>query len=85
VVMWRTVPVLLAFSLLFFLIRTRKLGTRLGLAAAAVVFLALAGCSGHSTPPHIPTGGTPKGTSTLTVTGTSGSLTSSATVALTVN
>jgi Beta-propeller repeat len=80
--LWRTVPLLVAFSLLLFLARKQRFAVRLGISAAMVVFLALAGCGGGS---HTPTGGTPKGTSTLTVTGTSGSLTSSATVTLTVN
>jgi hypothetical protein len=80
--LWRTVPLLVAFSLLLFLSRKQRFAVRLGISAAMVAFLALAGCGGGS---HTPTGGTPKGTSTLTVTGTSGSLTSSATVTLTVN
>jgi hypothetical protein len=80
--LWRTVPLLVAFSLLLFLARKQRFAVRLGISAAMVAFLALAGCGGGS---HTPTGGTPKGTSTLTVTGTSGSLTSSATVTLTVN
>jgi len=43
---------------------------------------ALTGCGGGH---HNPAGGTPRGLSTLTVTGTSGKLTASATVSLTVN
>ncbi len=81
---WRIVPLLLAFSLLLFLARRQRFAVRLGMTAATVAFLALAGCGG-SHPVHVPSGGTPKGTSTLTVAGTSGSLTSSATVTLTVN
>jgi hypothetical protein len=80
--LWRTVPLVVAFSLLLFSSRKQRFAVRLGISAAMVAFLALAGCGGGS---HTPTGGTPKGTSTLTVTGTSGSLTSSATVTLTVN
>ncbi|MGA2427434.1 MAG: choice-of-anchor D domain-containing protein [Candidatus Acidiferrum sp.] len=80
--LWRTVPILLAFSLLLFLARQQRFAVRLGMAAAMAAFLALAGCSGGH---HTPTGGTPMGTSTLTVTGTSGKLTGSATVSLTVN
>jgi hypothetical protein len=79
--MRQVVPLIAALLLLFFLPRSPRLRTRLGLAGALVVFLAMAGCSG----PHQKTGGTPKGTSNLTVTGTSGSLTSSATVSLTVD
>jgi hypothetical protein len=71
----------LAFSLLLFLARRQRFAIRLSMAAAMVGFLALAGCGGG----HTPTGGTPKGTSTVTVTATSGTLTSSATVSLTVN
>jgi len=79
--LWRTVPLFLALSLLLFLARRQRFAIRLSMAAAMVGFLALAGCGGG----HTPTGGTPKGTSTVTVTGTSGTLTSSATVSLTVN
>lgn len=79
--LWRTVPLFLAFSLLLFLARRQRIAIRLSMAAAMVGFLALAGCGGG----HTPTGGTPKGTSTVTVTATSGTLTSSATVSLTVN
>jgi len=82
---WRTLPLFLAFSLWLFLARRQRFAVRLGMAAAMVVFLALAGCGGGSHPVPVPTGGTPKGTSTLTVTGASGSLTNSATVTLTVN
>jgi hypothetical protein len=80
--LWRTVPLFIAFALLFFTAREQRFAVRVGLSAAMVAFLTLAGCGGSS---HTPTGGTPKGTSTLTVTGTSGSLTRSATVTLTVN
>jgi hypothetical protein len=80
--LWRTVPLFIAFALLFFTARKQRFAVRVGISAAMLAFLALAGCGGSS---HTPTGGTPKGTSTLTVTGTSGSLTSSATVTLTVN
>jgi len=79
--LWRTVPLFLAFSLLLFLARRQRFAIRLSMFAAMAGFLALAGCGGG----HTPTGGTPKGTSTVTVTGTSGTLTSSATVSLTVN
>ncbi len=79
--LWRTVPLFSVFSLLLFLVRRQRFAIRLSMAAAMAGFLALAGCGGG----HTPTGGTPKGTSTVTVTGTSGTLTSSATVSLTVN
>jgi Beta-propeller repeat len=79
--LWRTVPLFSVFSLLLFLVRRLRFAIRLSMAAAMVGFLALAGCGGG----HTPTGGTPKGTSTVTVTGTSGTMTSSATVSLTVN
>ena len=79
--LWRTVPLFSAFSLLLFLARRQRFAVRLSMVAAMAGFLALAGCGGG----HTPTGGTPKGTSTVTVTGTSGTLTSSATVSLTVN
>jgi hypothetical protein len=79
--LWRTIPLFLAFLLLLFLARRQRFATRLSMAATMVGFLALAGCGGG----HTPTGGTPKGTSTVTVTGTSGTLTSSAAVSLTVN
>ena len=79
--LWRTVPLFSVFSLLLFLARRQRFAIRLSMAAAMAGFLALAGCGGG----HTPTGGTPKGTSTVTVTGTSGTITSSATVSLTVN
>jgi hypothetical protein len=80
--LWRTAPLLVAFSLLLLLARRQRFAIRLGMAGAMVCFLALAGCGGgHKTP----TGGTPKGTSTLTVTGTSGNLKGSAVVSLTVD
>ncbi len=81
VLLWRTGPPVLVFSLLLFLARRQRFAVRLGMAAAMVGFLAVAGCGGHNTS----TGGTPQGNSTLTVTGTSGSLKGSATVSLTVN
>jgi hypothetical protein len=82
VLVWRKILLLLAFLLLLFLARRQRFAVRLGMAAAMAGLLALAGCSGGQ---HTPAGGTPKGSSTLTVTGTSGKLTSSATVSLTVN
>ena len=78
--LWRISPLLLACAFLLFLARRPSFAMRLGMAAAMVGVLALAGCHGG----HASTGGTPKGTTTLTVTGASGKLTSSATVSLTV-
>jgi hypothetical protein len=54
----------------------RRFRTRLGLAAATLVFVALAGCG---------TSGTPKGTTNLTVTGTSGALTHTTIIVVTVD
>jgi trimeric autotransporter adhesin len=82
--LWRLLSLTLALLLLFLLMRSQKLAARLSMGAAMVAFLALAGCGGGK-PTRVPTGGTPKGASTLTVTGASGTLTSSATVSLTVN
>jgi hypothetical protein len=73
------IPLLLAVILLFLLPTAQRMRTRLGMVAAMVLFIAMAGCSGGKKP------GTPKGTTNLTITGTSGSLSDSATVALTVN
>jgi hypothetical protein len=82
VLRWRTVQLVLGFSLLLFLARRQRFAVRLGMVAAMAGFLALTGCGGGH---HNPAGGTPRGLSTLTVTGTSGKLTASATVSLTVN
>jgi hypothetical protein len=65
-----------ALLMLLMFLSERRFRTRLGLAAATMIFVALAGCG---------TSGTPKGTSTLTVTGTSGSTTHTVTIALTVD
>jgi len=62
--------------------RRRRLSIKLGLMMSAVgLAILIAGCGSH----HTPTGGTPTGSSTLTLTGTSGSLTNSTSVNLTVN
>jgi hypothetical protein len=76
------VPLILALLLLFLLLKAKGLRVRLGLAATAVVLLmALAGCGGPSKPKTI--------TGSLTITGTStgsaGSVSHSATVAVTLN
>ncbi|HXM95019.1 MAG TPA: SBBP repeat-containing protein [Candidatus Dormibacteraeota bacterium] len=78
----QVVPVFLAFMLLLVLSFSQlesRARTRLGMAAAMLFFIVLAGCSKmkHDT--------TPKGTSNLTITAKSGSTTHTTTVALTVN
>jgi len=65
----QVVPVLLAMVLMFLLARTQQMRMRLGMVTAMVLLLALAGCGGGKNP------GTPKGPATLTITGTSGTLT----------
>jgi hypothetical protein len=72
------VPVFLALlAMLFFFVSDQRLRGRLAAAAVVLFFVVIAGCSGSS-------GGTPKGTVTLTVTGTAGSITHSTTVSATV-
>jgi Beta-propeller repeat/Abnormal spindle-like microcephaly-assoc'd, ASPM-SPD-2-Hydin len=73
------VPLVLALLLLFLLPRAQRLRTRLGMATAMILFIALAGCSGAQKP-HTPTG-----PATLTITGTSGALSHPVTVNITVN
>ena len=77
---WQIVPLLLAALLLFLVPKTKELRVRLGLATAVVLLIALAGCSSGSKPPI---------TGNVTITGTSsgsaGSVSHSATVAVTVN
>ncbi len=77
---WQFVPLLLAALLLFLVPKTKELRLRLGLATAVVLLIALAGCSSGSKPPI---------TGNVTITGTSsgsaGSVSHSATVAVTVN
>ena len=72
----QVVLLLFALGLVFALPFVRRRRTRLGLAGAMLACVLVAGCSRT---------GTPKGTSTLTITGTSGNLTHSATVTLTVD
>jgi len=64
----QVVPVLLAMLLMFLLARTQQMRVRLGMVTATVLLLALAGCGGGYN-------GTTKGPATLTITGTSGTLT----------
>ncbi len=85
----RTVPLAFVAILLLFLLthfsRARKLRLACALPLAGILlFLAfqVVGCGGGSSPPPI---GTPVGTFTVTVTGTSGGATHTATVSLIVN
>src|SRR6267378_481844 len=64
----QVVPVLLAMLLMFLLARTQQMRVRLGMVTATVLLLMLAGCGGGYN-------GTTKGPATLTITGTSGTLT----------
>jgi hypothetical protein len=69
-------PVFAAFLMLLLFLSERRFRTRLGLVGALLVFVALAGCAAS---------GTPKGNSTITITGTSGNLTQTVTVQMTVD
>lgn len=71
------VLMLLALSMLLTVPAVRKRWTKLGLAGATLVFIVLAGCSGAP--------GTPNGTYTVTITGTSSGVTHTATTSVTVN
>ncbi len=64
----QVVPVLLAMLLMFLMAKTRQMRMRLGMITAMVLLLVLAGCGGSYN-------GTTKGPTTLTITGTSGTLT----------
>jgi hypothetical protein len=66
---WQIVPLLLALILLFLLPTAKRLRLRLGMAAATLALLVLAGCTGPGTPKKP---GTTPGTYPLTVTGTAG-------------
>jgi hypothetical protein len=79
---WRAMFALLAISLLSW---RSRFSTRMGTLVLTVFVLLAIGCGGSQHTPPPPSGGTPKGTTTLTLTGTSGTLTSSTSVALTVN
>jgi len=72
-------PIMLVFMIIILLASEQRLRTRLALAGALLVFAVLSGCSGSGS------GGTPRGTYMLTVTGTSaGFTTQTATVSVTV-
>ena len=71
------VPLLVALSLLMCLLRTRRLGTRLGMVTTILVLLALAGCGDDSK--------VKKGTTNLTITASSGGVSKTTSVALTIN
>jgi hypothetical protein len=66
---WQIVPFVLALILLFLIPTAKRLRLRLGMAAATLALLVLAGCSGNGAPPKP---GTTPGTYPLTVTGTAG-------------
>jgi hypothetical protein len=80
--MRQIVPLLLAMSLLVCLLITRRLRLRLGMVTAIVILFGLAGCGGGGP-------STPKGTTNLTITctsnGAAGTVSHTATVALTVD
>ena len=70
-------PIALVLMLIILLASEQRLRTRLAMAGALLVFVALSGCGGS--------GGTPQGTDTLTITGTSSGVTSqTATISVTV-
>jgi hypothetical protein len=75
--MRQIVPLLLALLVLMCLFRTRRLQTRLGMVTAIIVLLALAGCGDDSK--------VKKGTTNLTITASSGGVSKTAPVALTID
>jgi predicted small secreted protein len=78
--MLRIVPLFVALMLLFLLRTTQRLRVRLAMVSVIVVCATLAACNSYNGPTK-----TVKGTYPLTVTGTSGALTHSTTVTITVN
>ena len=81
--MRQVVPLIVALMLLFLLPRTKRLRLRLGMVAAMLMLIVLAGCSSSGKPPVMPT------PAVLTITGTSngsaGAVTHKATVTLTID
>ena len=77
---WSLLSLALAFSAAF--IMARRTAKKLAWGFALITILVLAGCSG---PPNRGSTGTPAGPATITVKGTSGTLSHSATFSLTVN
>jgi hypothetical protein len=72
----QVVPLVLALVLLLMLLTVTRLRTRLGMVTAILILLTLAGCGSYN--------GTKKGPAALTITGTSGGVTKTATVTVTV-
>ena len=79
--MLRIVPLFFVLMLLFLLRSTQRFRTRLAMVSAIIVCITLAACGGSSAPNN----NTAKGSYPLTITGTSGALTHTATVTVTVN
>lgn len=78
---WNAGLAMVGLSLALFVWMTRRIGAvrKLAWTFAALLMLSLTSCSG------LPTTGTPAGTYTITITGTSGTLTHATTVTLTVS
>jgi hypothetical protein len=79
--MWRIVPLFVALMLIYLMRFKQRLRVRLAMVSIIVVCATLAACSNSYNGPTK----TAKGTYPLTVTGTSGALTHSTTVSITVN